>query len=100
MRVVEAGHDRAAPQVEDARLRADEGQHLGLGAHRCDAVRADGHRLRARTLRVHGVDDRVRQDEVGRRGGGRDERGESKDPERHGRRRDIGTPPRNGGHAV
>ena len=45
---------------------------------------AHGDRLGAGTLRVDRVDDRVRQDEVGRRGRGRGGRGESKDRERRG----------------
>ena len=74
VRVLEAGNQRPALQVHDARLRADMRLELGRDADRDDPAAAHRDRLGARPAGVDRVNDGVREHEVcglGRAGVGR-----------------------------
>jgi hypothetical protein len=73
--------DDAPPEIDDAGLRAAQGDRLARGAGEEEAPVADGERLGHRARVVHGVDARVGDDQVGgaRLGGGRLRRGERRD---------------------
>ena len=70
--VVDAGHDHPSAEIDHARMRTDEGCHLGLGPNRGKAPVLDRDRLGPTVLAVDGIDTAMAIDGVSRLGGNGD----------------------------
>ena len=66
MAVDEPWCDRAAGQIDDARVRTDEGANPVCGAHRRDRAASDGKALRHRISRIDGQHVAVDKHQIGR----------------------------------